>query len=289
MPYGTAPKSGSGSSTKKKTSTTTKKTTSSSSSGGGGGGGIKKSNDKPQASALESLLKSGLQSVLNKQIADLQQVYKDSDAAVLKDYRTKMAANQSSQVANEESEAAASNENLVNRAREATDILANVAAQGAGETDTLRAKHMALSNWAANQGDVNRAYFDTRNSNNSARTELNTDTYGSRYNLANQLGIDQATQYANYYDKMASTATQLGNLRSNPYSNAYSKSKASKAYKDVAKYAASTWDNPGVSATIKDWQPEVAEDKSATNNALLAGQTQEPKQKRPEGTTLQAW
>lgn len=71
-------------------------------------------------------------------------------------------------------------------------------------------------------------------------------SYGSRYNLANQLGIDQATQYANYYDKMASTATQLGNLRSNPYSNAYSKSKASKAYKDVAKYAASTWDNPGV-------------------------------------------
>lgn len=270
---------------------------SSSSSGGssgggssGGGGGIKKSNDKPQRDALKDLLSSGFKDQLTIKLASINTSYLAGDAGMMKGYAERTGVLQDSKDANDKAEAASSQANLGNRARETADILANAAAQGAGETDTLRAKEMTLRNWAANQGEVARAYHDTLASNNAAVTELNADTWQSRFNLANQMLGDTEQVYSNYYNQMSDAATQLGNLYSNPYSNAYSSSGAKEAFKQMKKNASKSWANPGVDAAIKDWQGTMQADKTPLNATILPQSIdKKSQQKRPEGNTLQEW
>src|SRR5690606_21086506 len=74
---------------------------------------------------------------------------------------------------NEKSEADATFANLTNRARERGDLITQALSQGAGESDVLRTQQQALRNWSANQADVNRSFFDTRNSVNAAISDLN--------------------------------------------------------------------------------------------------------------------
>lgn len=286
MTYGTAPGGGGGGGGTSKTS----KKSSSSNSGSGGGGGIKKSNDKPQRDALKALLgRKGFKRQLNSKLANITGTYGKQDATILKGYDERTGVLLTQKDANEAASGAASQGNLQNRARETSDILANAAAQGAGETDTLRAKHMALNNWAANQAEVDRSYFDTRISNNAAISELNSDTYQSRFNLANQMLSDTESTYANYYNQMADAATQLGNLQANPYSNAYSKKGAKNAWAKMKKYAKANWDNPGVDPTVAGWEGSMKTNSLQTNSGVLTEDGGEPAQKRPEGTTLTQW
>mgnify|MGYP001240642665 CR=1 FL=1 len=259
-------------------------------SSGGGGGGIKKSNDKPQRDALKDLLSSGFKDQLTIKLASINTSYLAGDAGMMKGYAERTGVLQDSKDANDKAEAASSQANLGNRARETADILANAAAQGAGETDTLRAKEMTLRNWAANQVEVTRAYHDTLASNNAAVTELNADTWQSRFNLANQMLGDTEQVYSNYYNQMSDAATQLGNLYSNPYSNAYSSSGAKEAFKQMKENASKSWANPGVDAAIKDWQGTMQADKTPLNATILQQSIdKKSQQKRPEGNTLQEW
>lgn len=286
-------------SSKKKTSTTKRSTSSrtsskkssssKSSSGGGGGGGIKKTQDKAQVKALESMLKSGFKKALNVKVGNVDRLYKQQDKILLNTYGAKVAELGKSRKDNEKSEADESFANLGNRARENQDLLAQAAEMGAGETDTIRSQLMAVRNWDANQGDVNRSYFDTLRSVNSAITDLNADTKNARANLQVQALGDKEQAYTNYYNQRVDTYTQLGNLYANPYSAAYSKKKTSSAYGNAAKEAAKAWKNPGVSSSILNWEAPVKAEEGKLNNTQAASAAGVKEKKRPEGSTLNPW
>jgi hypothetical protein len=266
-----------------------KSTSSSSGGGGGGGGSIKKTNDKPQAAVLEALLKSGLDKQLATKVTNLRSAYANSDAALLASYGARTDVIDKSLAANDAAMAGASQGNVLNRARETSEILSQAAAQGAGETDTLRSKFMTAQNFFANESEAAQSYHDTRTSANSSLSELNSDTKTGRYNLANQLGTDVEATTADNYNQKADLAAQLGNLRSNPYSNAYSSKQAKWAYAQLKKYASMSPTKEQVDPTIQNWEgPMQPKDQRLNSSVMIednAGQTQ----KRPEGSTLQNW
>ena len=257
-------------------------------SSGSSGGGVKKTSDKPQVAALEKLLSSGFKKALDQRLANIKQQAAAGDKLLLDGYDTRAESLLKLRTDNEEAEAGASWANLSNRAREAGDILTQAAAQGAGETDQLQAQLIAARNWAANQAEVNRAFFDSVGSNNAAITDLNTDTRSARFNLANQALGDQEQAYATYANQMADAATQLGNIQGNPYSDAYKSGGGKAAWDKMVSAASTAWKNPGVSAEIKDWTPRVQAKQERLNNAALESDREaERAARRPEGSTLQ--
>src|SRR5690606_34588698 len=108
------------------------------------------------------------------------------DAEILLGYGQRVGQLEGSRKDNEKAESDNSFGNLINLARERADILAETALQGAGESDTLKSQVMALRNWDANQGETNRAYFDTNRAISNAVTELNADTRTARMNVHSQ-------------------------------------------------------------------------------------------------------
>ena len=260
------------------------------SSGGGGGGGgssaAQKASDKPQIVALEKLLKTGFAAARNQKVANVKNLYKKQDAELVQGYNARMGSLSLAKRDNEKAEADASFGNLTNRARETTDLLAQSAAQGAGETDVLRTQLMALRNWDANQQDVNRSYFDTMRSTNTAMTDLTADTKHARVNLATEALADEEQVWANYYNQRADAYTQIGNIHSNPTSDSYNKK--STAFDSMAKEASSNWKNPGVGTNITGWTgAKVTEDK--LNNTRMQNAARPVNLKRPEGSTLKKW
>ena len=257
--------------------------------GGGGGGGVKKTNDKAQVSALKKMLRSGLAKARNTKLGNLTRIYDQQRGTLLKSYGEKAGALDLTRKDNEKSESDASFANLGNRARENTDLLGAAAAQGAGETDTLRSQLMAVRNWDANQGEVNRSYFDTLRSANSAITDLNADTRTAQVNMMGQLRSDQEQVWANYYNQRADAYTQLGNMMANPYSNAYSKKGAKSAYAGMAKAASSAWKNPGIGDAERNWKGTVQAQEGRQNFSDIRAAAAPTEKKRPEGATLKAW
>ena len=278
--------------TPKKKKTTTKKGSSKkiSSSGGGGGYSIKKTDDKPLLKALEKLLKGGFAKARDRQLANINKMYATQDADLLKGYEGRAIQLGLAKSDNEKSESDASFANLANRARETQDILAQTAEQGAGESDTAKAQLMAIQNWDANQGEVNRSYFDTVRSVNNAINDLNTDTRTARINLATQMLGDKQQAWANYQNQMVETATQAANIRANPYSNAYKKN--SGYYKDVVKNASKVWANPGVDKAITDWEGAAQPQEGKLNNTMVKNVSTVQQPKKPTGAStgaLKAW
>lgn len=268
------------------------KKTSGSSSGGGGGGGysVKKTDDKQILKALEQLLKGGFAKARDQQLANINTMYATQDADLLKGYEGRANQLGLAKSDNEKSEADASFANLANRARETQDVLAQTAEQGAGESDTAKAQLMALQNWDANQGDVNRSYFDTMRSVNNAINDLNTDTRTARVNLATQMLGDKQQAWATYQNQMVETATQAANIRANPYSNAYKK--GSGYYKDIVKHAKTVWKNPGVDKAITDWEGTAQPEEGELNNTQMANAATVQQPKKPTGAStgaLKAW
>lgn len=257
--------------------------------GGGGGGGSsapQKASDKPQIAALEKLLKNGFAAQRGQKIANVQNLYKKQDAELVQGYNDRMGSLTLAKRDNEKAEADASFGNLTNRARETTDLLAQSAAQGAGETDVLRTQLMALRNWDANQQDVNRSYFDTMRSTNTAMTDLTADTRHARVNLATEALADQEQVWANYYNQRADAYTQIGNIHANPNSDSYNKK--STAFDSMSKEASSHWKSPGVASNITGWTgAKVTEDK--LNNTQMKNAARPVNLKRPEGSTLKKW
>ena len=290
----TKPKKTSTKSSSRKTSSksTGRKTSSKSSGGGGGGGGgggVRKTNDKAQVSALKKMLSSGLGKARNTKLGNLTRVYDQQRSTLLQSYGEKVGALDLTRKDNEKSESDASFANLGNRVRESSDLLSEAAQQGAGETDTLRSQLMAVRNWDANQGEVNRSYFDTLRSANSAITDLNADTRTAQVNMMGQLRSDQEQVWANYYNQRADAYTQLGNMMANPYSNAYSKKGAKSAYSGMAKAASSAWKNPGIGDAERNWQGSVQAEEGRQNFSDIRAAAVPKERKRPEGATLREW
>lgn len=276
--------------------TTTKKTTSKktttkkSGSGGGGGYSPKKTDDKPILKALEQLLKGGFAEARDQQLANINTMYATQDADLLKGYSARAEQLGLARSDNDKSEADASFANLANRARETQDILAQTAEQGAGESDTAKAQLMAIQNWDANQGEVNRSYFDTVRSVNNAVNDLNVDTRTARINLATQMLGDKQQAWANYQNQMVETATQAANIRANPYSNAYKKN--SGYYKEIVKNAKKVWKNPGVDKAITRWEGSATPEEGALNNTQMGNAATVQQPKKPAGASkgaLKAW
>lgn len=211
---------------------------------------------------------------------------------------------------------AASVDNLANRSRERAGALANLAAQGAGESDTLRGAEMSLRNWEANQGEVNRSYYDTLRSINSALGDLTAGTRAQLVADAQQANAQRGAAYDQFYANMSEKWAQLGDLfgqRSEQYGNAWSMTsdpdsavasrkearldlrrqnraerRSNRAYRRAAHFLGQTYKDPGLPDVVQDW--EGAADFEGQNNFSLfqnAATTIAPK--APEGATLRKW
>ena len=284
--------------TAKKTSTgRTRRAPSKKSSGGGGGAkasasssassGVKESSDKPQLTALQGLLKGGFAKAREQKLKNAHTLYAAQDKDLVNGYNSRMAGILKNRDDNEKSEVDASFANLSNRARESTDLLAQAASQGAGETDTLKTQLMAIRNWDANQADVNRSYFDTQRSINSSIADLNADSRTARMNLAVDALGDYDQIWTNYYNQRADAYTQMGNIHANPYSDSHDPK--STAYAGMAKEASSAWKNPGVNKSLQNWKGSVQEQERKLNNSAYKAADTVNNIKRPEGSTLKKW
>ena len=261
-----------------------------SSSSGGGGYSVKKTDDKQILKALKQLLDGGFAKARDQQLANINTMYATQDADLLKGYSSRAEQLGLARTDNDKAEADASFANLANRARETQDVLAQTAEQGAGESDTAKAQLMAIQNWDANQADVNRSYFDTVRSVNSAVNDLNVDTRTARINLATQMLGDKQQAWANYQNQMVETATQAANLRANPYSNAYKKN--SGYYKKIVENAEKVWENPGVDKAITEWEGTAKPEEGKLNNTMVENVATVQQPKKPTGAStgaIKAW
>lgn len=98
-----------------------------------------------------------------------------------------------------------------NRVRERTMALGEVAAQGGGESDALRAQLMSLRAGAANQSEVNRSFADSERSINASRLDLALDTHNARVNMMTEANADKEQLWGDFYAQTSEAQTQLGN------------------------------------------------------------------------------
>lgn len=278
--------------TTKKASTTTKKTTTAARSSSGSGSsssssGVKKTNDSPQIKALEELLNTGFAKARDTKLANIKKITEQQDAELMRGYDARAVSLLAADEDNEKAESDASFANLANRARETGNMLDEFIVQGAGETDMLKAQLMSLRNWDANQADVNRSYFDTQRSVNSAINDLNASTRTARINLQTEALSDYEQVHTNYYNQRADAYTQLGNIRANPYSDSYKKD--AKDYENMAKEAAQAWVNPGVNESLRNWNGKYKPTEDLLTNSRVQAMQLQQEIKRPEGSTLRQW
>lgn len=258
--------------------------------GGGGGGGYSgpKSADKAQVDVLKKLLSKGFAKARDQRLANIETGYQNGDRLLLDNYGARAAVLGKLREDTEKSEAGASFANLGNRARESGDILAEALAQGVGESDVIRAQLMAARNWAANQGEVARAFHDSISSNNSAINDLNVDTRSARFNLATQTMGDREQAHATYSNQMADAATQLGNITANPYSDSYVKGGSRATWNKMYDASATVWKRPKIGTELASWKGQAKGLPGKTNDAVLPIPSSAPR-KRPEGATLRNW
>lgn len=248
----------------------------------------RKSSDAPQVAALQQMIDTGFASARDTKLGNLDLVLTQQDKIMLDDYLKRAAGLEGSRADNEKSEADGSFANIANRARERGDILMQATSQGAGESDTLRSTLQALRNWSANQSDVNRSYFDTLRSVNTAITDLNTDTRTARTNLHTSANSDRESVWTNYYNQQADAYTQIGNIKANPNSDSYQA--GADSFAKAASTAATAWTSPGIPDAVKNWEGTVkAEDRGLNNTDIGAASTNIGTPKKPEGATLRKW
>lgn len=248
----------------------------------------KKINDAPLVAALQAMLDTGFASARDTKLANIELTLSGQDKIMLDDYLKRASGLEGSRADNEKAEADSTFANFANRARERGDILNQATAMGAGESDTLRSALMALRNWSANQGDVNRSYYDTLRSVNSAITDLNTDTRSARTNLYTAANSDRESIWTNYYNQRSDAFTQLGNIKSNPNSDSYAKD--ADVFARAAESAGEAWKSPGVPSAVADWQgTTLAEERALNNTDAAAMVTNIGVARKPEGATLRKW
>jgi len=227
-------------------------------------------------------------------LGNIEQAFKASDSNLLKGYNQALEGLRTTSKDNDKSEGDSSFENIANAVRERGEILAEIGNNGGGETDALRGQLAALRNYTANQGEVNRSFFDTLGSVNRSITSLNVDTATSRSGLWNSAEADRESAWANFYNQQADTWTQITNIENSnnntatDSSEAYVKSQADSG-KKAAEFAGSSYakrGNDGLSAW--DGKGETEQRKLNSANAAATINLGGP-MKRAEGATLRKW
>ena len=275
--------------------------------GGGGGGGASSYNAAARASSRKQNEATAALVDQQRQLIDafatqrdiklgnIDRAFTDSDARLLENYRTALAGLEGTRANNEKAEADTSFGNVSNAIRERASLLAEAAANGAGESDLLRTQLQALRNYSANQGEVDRSFYDTLQSINNSVTALNNDTANSRTNLYNQREADREAAWANFANQTADAWTQIMNIES---ANTNVDSDTSEAYNrrfaDAGSQAAAavrnSYTRQAIPAGWTDWAGKgAAEDRRLTSNNKAATVNLGGPVRRPEGATLRRW
>lgn len=164
-----------------------------------------------QVDSLRSVLNGGFRKALDIRLANIGLVQRQTDQSLRSEYTDRVgalagAADDNAQAADSQTVA-----NANNRSRERMNALSEAFANGAGESDVMRAQEASLRNWNANQADVNRSYFDTLRSVNSSLTDLTADTRTARINNVMQSNADREQQWTSFFNQRSEAYTQLGN------------------------------------------------------------------------------
>ena len=167
--------------------------------------------------AFTTLVEGGLQGNRDAQL----KVIDDALTAILTSTKAHAALQgadlEQNQKDNESSEGDASFANLANRAREKQDLVTQALSQGAGESDVLKTQLQALRNWNVNQSEINRSFFDTKTSIDSAITDLNAGTQTNLVNAELDAIGKKGGVFDDFYTALADAYTQMDNLATNNY------------------------------------------------------------------------
>lgn len=254
-----------------------------------------KSANQAKLDALTKLVKEDLAKSRDTKIASIQ-----ADLSVLMDqaqanYASALGDINTGLRSNEKAESDSTFANLANRAREKMDLVTQALSMGAGESDVLKTQLQALRNWNANQGEINRSYFDTLNSTNAALTDLNTGTKTTMTGYELDANQRRSQVWDDFYQGMSDSYTQMDNLATNNYlldqeiaanqanmagqnallawiesgknaddfklpTTSPSQVKPYEGFADeAAEWAGKTWENPGVSEETLNWQGQQAQ------------------------------
>jgi len=259
-----------------------------------------------QAAALRIALgKHGFRQALDQRLANITFRTGQRDAILMRGYRNRVGDLRTMAEDNEKTINAAGFDNLSNRSRERANALSEATANGAGETDMLRAQGMSLRNWNANESSTTRAFYDTLTSINTQRTDLNTDTLTARANLYGQANSDREGQWTDYYAHRSETLTQLANtygMQAEAFGNAQEMvgSKKTKHRQNQATRRAKAaqtgaslatgkaWKDPGIPNRIQNWSG-AGRIEGDLNNDVRADADTVLSYRRPEGATLRGW
>ena len=250
------------------------------------------------------LSKKGFRQALMTKLDNVTKREGQQDNQLMKGYRDRYGSLTQADSDNQNDASAKTFANLSNAGRERQNALSEAMLQGAGESDVLRSQGASLRNWSANQGEVNRAFFDSQTAINSSLTDLNVDTRSGRFSVAMQANQDRELLWSNYYDRRTEALTQLGNTMGQiseyyAMSNEQEKSKKAQNLEDkwrdkskdvfgkVAKNTQKAWEDPGVSKSIRKWEGRDGFDQGM-NPSQFSNQGFEPLA-RPEGADLRKW
>lgn len=257
-----------------------------------------------QAKALRMALgKKGFRAALETSLANVDLITRQQDRMLRRDFRTRLRSLREAEVDNEKAAAGASYANLANRGQERMAALAEATANGAGESDMLRAQQMSLANWNANQNEINRSFYDTRTSVNASIRDLNADTRTARINVATEADADRQQLWTTYYNQRSETLTNLGNTlgqmaeyygmakeadgRGGKQRKRTAKASGA-AFRQAAKVAGKAYESPGIPKNLRQWEgAPVSEDR--LNNSKFASAGTEIAPKKPEGASLRSW
>lgn len=255
-----------------------------------------------QAKALRAALgKHGFREALKQKLDNVRLVTRQGDEVLLSGYQQRVGVLDQASADNDKAAAGQTVANLTNQARERANAMSEIAANGAGESDMLRAQEMSLRNWQQNQSEVNRSYFDTLSSINGSLTDATVDTRSARVNNAVQGNADKESLWNAYYGQRSETLTQLGNTlgqMAEYYGQAdqYVGSKKTRrrrkrveeasgeAFMDAAHETGNAWDNPGAPKRLRDWQGH-----EAYKGHLGASNYTTTEINAPEGAGLRKW
>ncbi len=255
----------------------------------------------PQIAALKHAIETSYKQALDQNLGDISKLL-DEQFDMLKTQAGERGRDFLIAARNtEKATAGQAEEGFANLARERADTMASVLAQGAGQTDQLRALMSAARNWRSNAQEGNRAYFDSLQSINQNITDLNLDTQTALANIHTEGETERERLWQDFYNRRSESFTQLGNLYQQQADyldmakeqkvgggGGEKKTASGTAFMDAAKEAGKSYEKQGLPDWIKEWEgTERVEGRVSNTNLAAAPRFERPK--RAQGATLRKW